>query len=84
LQDNYRVLDQVPGIGSVRQRRLLEHFPNLEALKAANAEELAALPGFNQKVAGGLKEWLMELSYRGSSTDEFSQFAVELLPFIIE
>ena len=77
-------LDQVPGIWSVRHRRLLEHFPNLEALKAANAEELAAFPGFNQKVAGSLKEWLMKLSYGGPSTDEFSQFAVELLPFIIE
>ena len=51
-------LDQAPGIGPVRKRRLLEHFPNLDAIKAATVEELAALPGFNQKVAENLKEWL--------------------------
>jgi excinuclease ABC subunit C len=53
-------LDQAPGIGPVRRKRLLEHFPNLEAIKAATAEEIAAVPGFNQKIAAGLKEWLTE------------------------
>jgi excinuclease ABC subunit C len=52
------VLDAAPGIGPVRKRRLLEHFPNLEAIKAANSAQLAALPGFNQKVAESLSEWL--------------------------
>jgi excinuclease ABC subunit C len=52
------VLDEAPGIGPVRKRRLLEHFPNLDAVKTANATELAALPGFNQKVAESLKTWL--------------------------
>lgn len=52
------VLDGAPGIGPVRKRRLLEHFPNIEAIKSASAAELAALPGFNQKAAESLKEWL--------------------------
>jgi excinuclease ABC subunit C len=51
-------LQNAPGIGPVRRRRLLSHFPNLEAIKTATAAEIAALPGFNQKVAAGLKEWL--------------------------
>jgi len=51
-------LEQAPGIGPVRRRRLLTHFPNLEAVKAASLEELAGLPGFNQKVAQNLKKWL--------------------------
>ncbi len=51
-------LDAAPGIGPVRKRRLLEHFANIEAMKTAKAEELAALPGFNQKIAESLKEWL--------------------------
>jgi len=55
-------LDQAPGIGPVRKRRLLEHFPNLEAVKAATVEELAALPGFNHKVAESLKDWFMKTS----------------------
>jgi excinuclease ABC subunit C len=52
------VLDQIPGIGPVRRQRLLQHFSNIEALKAATVEELAAVPGLNRKVAAGLKKWL--------------------------
>ena len=48
-------LDQAPGIGPVRRQRLLQHFPNLEALKAATVEEMAALPGFNHKVGGEIE-----------------------------
>jgi excinuclease ABC subunit C len=51
-------LDKAPGIGPVRRRRLLEHFPNLEAIKTASVAEIAALPGFNHKVAASLKDWL--------------------------
>jgi len=54
------VLDEAPGIGPVRKRRLLSHFPNLDAVKAAGLEEIAALPGFNQKVAANLKDWLAQ------------------------
>jgi excinuclease ABC subunit C len=52
------VLDEAPGIGKVRRRRLLEYYPDLDAVKAARVEELAAVPGFNQKIAESLKEWL--------------------------
>ncbi|MBM4300559.1 MAG: excinuclease ABC subunit UvrC [Deltaproteobacteria bacterium] len=51
-------LQKAPGIGPVRKRRLLEHFPNLEAIKAATAAEIAALPGFNQRLGERLREWL--------------------------
>jgi len=51
-------LQKAPGIGPVRRQRLLSHFPNLDSVKAATVEEIAALPGFNHKVAEGLKEWL--------------------------
>lgn len=53
-------LTQVPGIGPVRRRSLLKHFPSLEAIKAAKVDELAAVPGFNRKAAEYLKEWLAE------------------------
>jgi excinuclease ABC subunit C len=53
-------LQNAPGIGPVRRRRLLEHFPNLDAVKTATVEEIAAVPGFNQKVAESLKAWLAE------------------------
>jgi excinuclease ABC subunit C len=51
-------LQQAPGIGPVRRKRLLTHFPNLDAVKAATVAEIAALPGFNPKVAESLKDWL--------------------------
>jgi len=51
------VLDKIPGIGPVRRQRLLQHFPNIEALKAATVEEVAAIPGFNRKAAESLKSW---------------------------
>jgi excinuclease ABC subunit C len=54
------VLQQIPGIGPVRRRRLLQHFPNLEALKAAAVEELAAVPGLNRQVAEKVQDWLRE------------------------
>ena len=50
-------LNAAPGIGPVRRKRLLQHFPNLEALKQASIEELLAIRGFNQKAAERLKEW---------------------------
>jgi excinuclease ABC subunit C len=39
---------------------LLQHFPNLEALKAAAVEELAAVPGLNRQVAEKVQDWLRE------------------------
>ncbi len=52
------VLDQIPGIGPVRRQRLLQHFDNIEALKAATVEELAAVPGLNRQAAAKVHEWL--------------------------
>jgi excinuclease ABC subunit C len=54
-------LNQAPGIGPVRRQRLFRQYENLEALKQASTEELAALPGFNRRVAANLKEWLANL-----------------------
>ncbi len=54
------VLDKIPGIGKVRRQRLLQHFANIEALKAATVEELTAVPGLNRQVARQLKEGLAE------------------------
>ncbi len=52
------VLNKIPGIGPVRRKRLLQHFPNIEALKEATVDELAAIPGFNRQTVEKLKEGL--------------------------
>jgi excinuclease ABC subunit C len=56
----HSLLNEIPGIGPVRRRRLLQHYPDLEALKQASVEDLAAIPGFTRKAARKLKEWLEE------------------------
>ena len=54
------VLDGIHGIGPKRRQRLFEKYPDLEALKQASVEELAAMPGFTRKAAAELKERLTE------------------------
>ncbi|MGH7474723.1 MAG: excinuclease ABC subunit UvrC [Longimicrobiales bacterium] len=51
-------LSRVPGIGAARQRLLLERFGSVRAVRAARLEELAALPGFSQRLARAVLEAL--------------------------
>ncbi|WP_026927509.1 excinuclease ABC subunit UvrC [Granulicoccus phenolivorans] len=44
-------LDDVPGLGEVRRKALLKEFGSLKKLRAATAEEIAALPGFGPRTA---------------------------------
>ncbi len=44
-------LDQIPGIGPVKKKRLLSHFGSLKKIKAATLEELLAAPGISAKDA---------------------------------
>ena len=45
------ILDYIEGIGLKRRKALWQAFGNLEGIKAATEEELAAVPGMNQKAA---------------------------------
>jgi excinuclease ABC subunit C len=54
----HSALDEIPGIGPVRRQRLLQNYPDLEALKQARVEDLAAIPGFTRKAATDLQKWL--------------------------
>jgi excinuclease ABC subunit C len=40
------VLDDFPGLGPKRRAALFEHFASIEKLRAATAEQIAAVPGF--------------------------------------
>jgi excinuclease ABC subunit C len=44
-------LDQIPGIGPRRKKLLLKHFGSLESIAAAEAEELAKVPGISSSLA---------------------------------
>ena len=55
------VLDDVPGIGPTRRRRLLKHFGSLRRVTAASPEEIAAVPGIGTELAGVIVEKLKEI-----------------------
>jgi excinuclease ABC subunit C len=44
-------LDGVPGLGPSRRTALLKHFGSVRKLRAAGADEIAALPGFGRRTA---------------------------------
>ena len=52
------VLDDFPGLGTVRRAALLAHFGDIEKLRAAGVAEIAAVPGFGGKLAGELRLFL--------------------------
>ncbi len=54
-----RVLQGLPGIGPERVRRLLERFGTIEAVVAAPAADLAAVPGIGQRTAESIR-WAVE------------------------
>jgi excinuclease ABC subunit C len=51
-------LDGIPGIGPARRRALLKHFGSLTGVRAAAAEELAAVKGITPQLARLIKESL--------------------------
>ncbi len=44
-------LDDLPGIGGARKKRLLQRFGGLEGIRQASAEELIEVPGITRKLA---------------------------------
>ncbi|MDX6206606.1 MAG: excinuclease subunit [Frankiales bacterium] len=44
-------LDGVPGLGDAKRKALLKHFGSLKRLRAAEASDIAALPGFGPRTA---------------------------------
>jgi excinuclease ABC subunit C len=45
-------LDDVPGLGSHRQKQLLAHFHSIDYIRAARIEDLAKAPGIGNHLAG--------------------------------
>ncbi|MFQ6131618.1 MAG: excinuclease ABC subunit UvrC [Armatimonadota bacterium] len=52
------LLDQVPGIGPTRRRRLLKRFSSVKRMREASVDELAAVRGMNRKAAAALHSHL--------------------------
>ena len=50
-------LDEIPGIGPVKKKRLLRHFGSVKAIKAASIEELKQVKGLTQKDIETLRKY---------------------------
>jgi excinuclease ABC subunit C len=61
-QQKRSYLDEVPGLGSHRQKLLLAHFHSLEYIRAASVEELAKAPGIGPHVAGKIYNYFHPVS----------------------
>jgi excinuclease ABC subunit C len=44
-------LDEIPGLGEVRRKALLEVFGSVTAIRKADLPQLAAVPGIGEKMA---------------------------------
>jgi excinuclease ABC subunit C len=51
-------LDSVPGLGQARRALLLRHFGSVRKLRAATAEQIAAVPGFGPRTADAVYQAL--------------------------
>ena len=51
-------LDTIPGVGRKRKAALLQHFKSVKNIRAADPEEICALPGFNRSVAESILKTL--------------------------
>jgi excinuclease ABC subunit C len=51
-------LDSIPGVGKKRKAILLQHFKSIKNIRAADLEQICALPGFNRKVAESVQKEL--------------------------
>ena len=47
----HSLLDDIPGIGPVRRRSLMEHMGSIETIRNAGVAELKAVPGMNEASA---------------------------------
>ena len=50
-------LEDIPGVGSARRKALLKAFGSLKAIRAADTETLAAVPGMNRAAAEAVRAW---------------------------
>ena len=53
-------LEDIPGVGPARRKALLKAFGNLKAIRAADEETLAAVPGMNRAAAEAVHAWAVQ------------------------
>ncbi len=63
-------LEELPGVGPRRRVALLRHFGSLARLRQATAEEIAAVPGIPESLAGEIQRFLKRDDRNEGSADD--------------
>ena len=63
------LLDEIPLLGEVRRKALLNRFGSVSAIKKATISEIAAIPGIGEKIASIIASSLLATSPQSSSID---------------
>ncbi len=53
----HSILDDIPDIGPARRKALMRRYPSIDQIRAADREELAALPSMNEKSAASVYDF---------------------------
>ena len=61
----HSVLDDIPQIGPVRRKALMKAFTNLDEIREADKEQLAALPSMNEAAAQAVHEFFHRTKQTG-------------------
>ncbi|NIZ89963.1 excinuclease ABC subunit UvrC [Kineococcus rubinsiae] len=75
-------LDGVPGLGQARKSALLKHFGSVKKLRAASAEEVAAVPGMGPRTAQAVVAALAEGPATPGAGPDGRTAAVETVPAV--
>ena len=63
------LLDEIPLLGEVRRKALLNRFGSVSAIKKATISEIAAIPGIGEKIAGIIASNLLASTPQSASID---------------
>ena len=63
------LLDEIPGLGDTRRQTLLDNYGSVAALKKAEENELAQVPGIGPRLAKTIYEYLQKDSYIALNTE---------------
>ncbi|SDN60802.1 Excinuclease ABC subunit C [Actinomyces ruminicola] len=74
------VLDSIPGLGPARQAALLKEFGSVKRLRAASAEQIAAVKGIGPALAATIKQHLAVDSQAGAATGTDAETAPAAVP----
>jgi excinuclease ABC subunit C len=61
------LLDEIPQLGEVRRKALLDHFGSVSAIRKASAEDISAIPGIGPTTAGIIAKHLARMQSDGES-----------------